>query len=153
MSTRLVWTPALDAALLEIVNNNPRERDDQRYWSWVAQQLPLEERRESVSKLARKTHSRYINHLDPTLGDRGKRSYWTAAQDQELVQLVERYGTHWNKIVLLLSGDVRRSQLDARNRYYRGLRAGRKVRRVSESPPVENEELAFVPELPLEWLF
>ena len=81
------WTKAEDHILTEIVTRNGAQR-----WSSVAAQLP--------GRAGKQCRERWHNHLCPNV----RKEEWSPEEDGMIMELVQRYGTKWSKIVKLMPG-------------------------------------------------
>ena len=63
-----------------------------RKWSQIAQQLP--------GRISKQCRERWHNHLCPSV----RKEEWSAEEDRMIMDLVQRYGTKWSKIVKMLPG-------------------------------------------------
>ena len=93
---RRSWTKEEDETILRLHAQGIQ-------WSDIAAQLP--------GRVKRQIRYRYINVLDPTL----KRSYWTNAEDEMLINKQRVLGNDWLEVAKFIPG---RSALSVKNHWH-----------------------------------
>ncbi|OHT06987.1 Myb-like DNA-binding domain containing protein [Tritrichomonas foetus] len=85
--TKKVWTKEEDEIIVKFV-----EQYGTKNWTRLAVSLP--------GRVGKQCRERWRNHLDPNV----KHSPWTDEEDQQLVDLHEKYGNQWVKIAEFMPG-------------------------------------------------
>ena len=81
------WQPEEDERLMQLVTECGAC-----HWSVIASYLP--------GRVGKQCRERWHNHLSPEV----RKEEWSAEEDRMIMELVQRYGTKWSKIVKLLPG-------------------------------------------------
>merc|ERR1719382_5407 len=81
------WLSEEDVQLLQLVQEHGPRR-----WSVIASQLP--------GRVGKQCRERWHNHLCPSVS----KEDWTEEEDGLIMQLVQKMGTKWSKIVKYLPG-------------------------------------------------
>lgn len=137
------WTKVLDPGLLK--GSWTRQEDETiiqfvahhgtKSWARLASLLP--------GRIGKQCRERWVNHLDPTISH----GPWTAAEDQLLIDLHNKFGNHWTKIGEMIPN---RSDNAIKNRWNSTL--AKRIQAFPETPTIETPAptpLMKVPRQPL----
>lgn len=97
-TNRHKFTAEEDSLILELVHHHGARR-----WDFIAQSLP--------GRTGRQCRDRYRNYLMTDLHN----GPWSKEEDEQLIQKVEEFGSHWSKIAKFFKG---RSPNNLKNRWY-----------------------------------
>ncbi|CAN6323217.1 unnamed protein product [Urochloa humidicola] len=116
------WTEEEDDTLKAMVDVY-----GERKWAVVSKHLP--------GRIGKQCRERWTNHLRPDI-DRNK-TFWTEAEDEELIEAHRVYGNRWSLIAKQLGGRSENSVKNHWNATKRSLKAKRRLKKKknAEAPP------------------